>query len=186
MRKKWIVGLFFCAMIMALFCNNKIDVAAKPAKLYLNTTKKTMYLGQKYNLDIKKIVPATAAKSVTWSSSARKYASVNSQGVVTAKRSGTIYITATCKQNKKVKATCKVKVKYGVKNTSMQMNKKSSTIYEGKTTQLSIKKWKPSNTTKKTVKWTTSNKSIATVNSTGKVTGKKYGNFLMAMFGMWK
>ena len=48
-----------------------------------------------------------------------------------------------------------------------KLNKKSATIYVGKTVQLKV------NNNKKKVKWSTSNKKIAIVNKKGKVTGKK-------------
>lgn len=50
-----------------------------------------------------------------------------------------------------------------------KLNKKSATIYVGKTVQLKV------NNNKKKVKWSTSNKKIAIVNKKGKVTGKKAG-----------
>lgn len=53
--------------------------------------------------------------------------------------------------------------------SKVKINKTSTTIYVGKTETLKI-----SGTSKK-VKWTTSNKSVATVSSKGKVTAKKAG-----------
>ncbi|MBD9055729.1 MAG: leucine-rich repeat domain-containing protein [Eubacterium ventriosum] len=50
-----------------------------------------------------------------------------------------------------------------------KLNKKSVTIYVGKTVQLKV------NNNKKKVKWSTSNKKIATVTNKGKVKGKKAG-----------
>ena len=49
------------------------------------------------------------------------------------------------------------------------ISKKKVTVYVGNTTTLSVKG------TKKTVKWKSSNKKVATVSSKGKVTGKKTG-----------
>ena len=51
-----------------------------------------------------------------------------------------------------------------------KINKKSATMYVGQTTTLKI------SGTKTKAKWSSSNKSIATVNSKGKVTAKKKGN----------
>ena len=50
------------------------------------------------------------------------------------------------------------------------ISKKKVTVYVGNTTTLSVKG------TKKTVKWKSSNKKVATVSSKGRVTGKKTGN----------
>ena len=52
---------------------------------------------------------------------------------------------------------------------SIKLNKKKATIYTGDTLQLKL------NGTKKTVKWSTSDKKVATVSKTGLVTAKKAG-----------
>ena len=56
-----------------------------------------------------------------------------------------------------------------VEAASVKLNAKSKTLYKGKTTTLKVKG------TKKKVKWSSSNKKIATVSSKGKVTAKKVG-----------
>lgn len=56
-----------------------------------------------------------------------------------------------------------------VQAATVSLNKKSTSVYIGKTTQLKV-----NNYTGK-IKWTSSNTSIATVSSTGKVKGKKDG-----------
>ena len=50
-----------------------------------------------------------------------------------------------------------------------KLNKKSATIYVGKTVKLKVKG------NRKKVKWSSSNKKVATVSSKGKVKGKKAG-----------
>ena len=50
-----------------------------------------------------------------------------------------------------------------------KLNKKSATIYVGKTVKLKVKG------TRKKVKWSSCNKKVATVTSKGKVKGKKAG-----------
>lgn len=52
---------------------------------------------------------------------------------------------------------------------TVKLNRKSATVYVGKTLQLKVKN------TKKKVKWSSSKKKIATVSSKGKVTAKKPG-----------
>ena len=58
---------------------------------------------------------------------------------------------------------------YTTQAVSIKINKKSKTIYEGNTYTLKV------TGTKKKVKWSSSNKSVATVSSKGKVTAKKNG-----------
>ena len=50
-------------------------------------------------------------KKVTYKSSDPKIASVDKNGKITAKKKGKVKITATSKENKKIKAECEVKVK---------------------------------------------------------------------------
>lgn len=56
-----------------------------------------------------------------------------------------------------------------IASKKIKLNKKSATIYVGNTVKLKVKN------SKKRVKWTSSNKRIASVNKSGKVTGKKTG-----------
>ncbi len=58
---------------------------------------------------------------------------------------------------------------------SIKIKQKDCTVAVGSSLQLSAT-ISPSNTTNKKIKWSSSNKKIATVTSSGKVTGKKIGN----------
>ncbi|MCI9147139.1 MAG: hypothetical protein HFG73_02555, partial [Hungatella sp.] len=93
----------------------------------------------------------------------RKVATVNKKGVVTGRKAGTAYITATYKgrTSKRMKITV----------AQVSLNKKSVKLSVGKTATLAAKY------NKKTVRPTfrTSNKGVATVNKNGKVTAKKKG-----------
>ena len=57
---------------------------------------------------------------------------------------------------------------------SIKIKQKDCTVAVGSSLQLSAT-ISPSNTTNKKIKWSSSNKKIATVTSSGKVTGKKIG-----------
>ncbi|OKZ56305.1 MAG: hypothetical protein BHV99_06830 [Clostridium sp. 26_21] len=59
--------------------------------------------------------------------------------------------------------------------TSISMNVSSTSVKKGETKQLSVK-FNPTDVATKSVKWTTSNSAIATVSSSGVVTGIKEGN----------
>jgi uncharacterized protein YjdB len=174
MRKRIITIVFGLAILLLAF-PIQASAAVKPKKIAISAKSKTMYVGQKYTLKVKSVSPATASNQVTWKSSYSRSASVSQSGTVTAKRSGIVKITATSKAKESVKAVCRIKVKYGIKNKSMKLNKTSATVYEGKTINLNISKWSPSNTTSKSVSWTSSNNTVASVNSSGKVTGKVAG-----------
>lgn len=143
------------------------SAATAPKKITLNKKSATVTAGKTVTLKVKAVSPTKASKAVTWKSSNTKYATVSSKGVVTAKKAGagkTVTITATSKYNKKIKATAKVKIVYA-KTTSVKLNR---TTLTGTTAKKPV-------TVKATVKgtyaapvtWSTSNKKVATVKSTG-------------------
>ncbi len=135
--------------------NPIIEVQAK-AKVKLNVTKKTIDKGKTYTLKV-----SGTSKKVKWSSSNKSVATVSSKGKVTAKKAGTATISAKV-DGKTLK--CKITVKNPIK-----INATSKTLYKGNTYTLKV-----SGTSKK-VTWSSSNKSVATVSSKGKVTAKKAG-----------
>ena len=112
-------------------------------------------------------------KTVTWSSSRTSVATVDANGKVTAVAEGTATITA--KAGDKT-ATCSVTVK---KNTvaveSVTLDKSSLELTEGETATLTASV-KPDNATNKTVTWSSSNQSVATVDQNGTVTAVAEGN----------
>ena len=167
---------FALAIMLALSSTMVIPVEAKAApkakKIVLNVTKKTMKVGQTTTLKVKKVSPSNASKSVKYSTSKKSVAIVDSKGKIKAKASGTATITVTSKSNSKVKATCKVTVKQPVKK--IQISKNVLAVQKGKTVNIKATV-KPKNASNKKLKYKTSNKKIATVNSKGKVKGIKNG-----------
>lgn len=117
------------------------------------------------------ISPANATnKTITWTSSDSSIATV-SNGKITAKKVGTAKITAKC-GSKSAAVTVKVTP---VLATSVTLNKTSTNMIIGnsETFKATIK---PSNTTNKTVKWKSSDTSIATVDQNGLVTAVSAGS----------
>lgn len=84
---------------------------------------------------------------------------MDSKGKVTAKKKGSAVITAKI-GSKKYK--CKITVK------ALALNKTKVTLEAGKSTTLKLD-------TNKKIKWSSSNKNVASVNAKGKVTAKKAG-----------
>ena len=131
-----------------------------------------MNTGNTYRLSVS-ISPASATgKSLKWNSSNGNVATVSSDGTVTAKSPGTANITCVTTDGSKKSATCTVTVKQGV--TGITLNKTSATIGVGNSTQLTANV-SPSNATNKSVKWSSSNTGVATVNGNGQVTGVGVG-----------
>lgn len=137
----------------------------------LNKTKATLKRGSTLKLTAK-INPTTATnKKVTWSSSNKNIVTVDSYGKVTAKKTGKATITVKTVSGGKT-AECTIQVVEPVK--SVKLNKQKLTLKKGKTFKLKAT-INPSNATNKAVTWSTSHKSIATVDKYGKVTAKKKG-----------
>lgn len=112
------------------------------------------------------VKPSNASnKSVTWKSSNTKLATVSSSGVVKGIAAGTVKITATTMDGK-YSATCTITVYTAVK--SVKLNKTSLTLKYGNSTTITPT-ISPSNATYKTVKWTSSDNDVVTVDSKGKI-----------------
>jgi len=141
--------------------------AATVASVTLN--KKEAILKKKKTLTLKATVyPETLEdKSLKWKSSDETIATVSSSGVVTGVKSGFVTITCTSVATG-AKATCEVIV------ATISLNKSSVTINEGKTVTLKPTVY-PTTLEDQSVKWKSSDKTIATVTSAGKVKGVKAG-----------
>ncbi len=151
----------------------KVTVVTAPTALKLSKTSATIYTTRSVKLKAT-VSPSTATnKAVTWTSSNRGVAQVTSDGTVKGIKAGTATITCKTKDGG-LKATCKITVKQKIAVTSIKLNVSSKNIYTGKTYKLTPQ-FTPSNATFKDVTWKTSNKSVATVDSEGRVKGLKAG-----------
>ena len=121
---------------------------------------------------IANIFPSDAAnRKVTWSSSDTKVVTVNSKGVVTGVNAGYATVTATTADGGYT-ATCNFTVYIPV--TGVRLNSKSATVPKGETILLTAKII-PDYASNSTVRWSSSDSSVASVNSAGQVSGKKVG-----------
>jgi alpha-amylase len=120
------------------------------------------------------VLPSNATdQTVTWTTSNSSVASV-AEGVVTGVAEGTAVITATASNGLKATATVTVEaVEEDIEVTSITLDKSSVTIVQGATAALTATVL-PSDATNRTVTWTTSNSTVATV-SNGVVTGVTKG-----------
>lgn len=151
----------------------KVKVAKLNSKVSLNKKSIRIGLGQTYRL--KKTVWTNNSKNpgVTWRSSNKRIATVGSAGKVKAKRIGVTKITVTTKDKVKAKATCRVTVIRRV--TSVSLNTSYAVCYVGHTKKLKATV-KPKKASIKKLKWSSSNKKIAKVNASGKITGISEGD----------
>ena len=111
--------------------------------------------------------------NLTWTSSNPGVASVTN-GLVTAISSGTAVITVS--NGKGVSATCNVTVSSSVVTlTNITISPSEVSLKVNGTTHLTVEFY-PGNATNKTITWSSSNKSVVTVDGNGNVTGKKAGH----------
>ena len=153
-----------------------IELPVLATSISLNKTSAELIEGNTMQLTAT-VLPSNATnKTVTWTTSNSSVATVNSNGLVTAKAVGNATITARTTDGSNLSASCSVTVKQSsVLATSISLNKTSAEINTGGTLQLTATVL-PSNATNKTVTWSTSNSTVATVNSNGLVTAKSPGN----------
>ena len=147
--------MVFCICTIAPSVFPQMTNTVEAASIKLNKSKVTLELGKSMTLKV-----SGTKKKVTWSTSKKAVATVNKSGKVVANKTGTTVISA--KVDKKT-LKCTVVVK------APTISKKSVKLKVGSSVTLKM------NGTKSKVIWSSSNKSIATVNKYGKVTAKKAG-----------
>ena len=117
------------------------------------------------------VAPQNATnKIVTWTTSNKDVADVDSSGKVTAIGAGTVTITATAGQKT---ATCQVTVV--VLMDGIALNHTELAIDKGNTEQLTAKITPEDTTDDKTITWTSTSPEVVSVDAAGKVTALKPG-----------
>ncbi len=146
---------------------------AKPVtSITLSKTSLSLKVGATETLTATVLPSDASNKAVTWKSSNTAVATVSTSGKVTAVASGTATITATAQDGSGKSGSCSVTVTQPV--LGVTLNKTSVNLQSGGSINL-IATVSPSNASNKAVTWTSSNSSVATVSSSGKVTAKVAG-----------
>ena len=194
MRKKEIAKKIMAAlMVLAMLVTNlmvyqpqTVEAAAKN-RIVLENKYKTLYVGESYTMKASAFYKdgelqaskkknydtrLLAYKYFRFSSSNNKVATVSKKGVVKAKKKGTVTLTMTHIYDHRIKTSVKMQVK-AKKKGKITLAQKSATIGVGNTVKISVKSVK--NMGGKAMKYTTSDKSIATVSDKGVVIGKSAG-----------
>ena len=131
-------------------------------------------IGETSQLSISYTPTNTNMTNVTWSSSNSSIAAVSSNGLVTGVAQGSAVITATAKDENNNDITDSVTVTVSpIAVTGVSLDSNSAVIKAGKTFTL-VATISPTNATNKSVTWTSSDTSVATV-SAGVVTGVSAG-----------
>lgn len=138
----------------------------------LNRSKLTLYTkgtGKTATLKLTYLGQTIKGSQIKWKSNKASVVKVSSSGKVTAKKKGTAKITATYKGQS---FTCKVTVK----TPTLKLNKTKVVLHLKKAKTYTLKATANGKLVSgKKVEWSSSNKRIATVSKSGKVTAKRKG-----------
>ena len=168
---------FFTALIsvsialLLVSCNKEKDIPVTSVSIAQATAE--MYIGESVQLTATVLPNDASDKSVIWTSSKQSVATVSSTGKVTAIDEGVSTITASAGGKS---STCLVTVsKKIIAVTSVTLNKTILELTEGDTETL-VATVAPDDATDKTVTWSTSDQTVATVDNAGKITAVKEGS----------
>lgn len=140
-------------------CNVAIMKAPKPKSISIAPKGGTINIGQTLQL-VATLNPVGASTTLKWSSSSKKIATVDADGVVKGIKEGVVKITVSTANKKK--ATVKIKIADPTKPTKIELNRSGTvSLNLGSTLRLSAT-MSPS-TAQSDLKWTSSNKKIAKV-----------------------
>ena len=141
---------------------NTLQINALPGKLYINDTVQLTY----------SFTPEGAtATTVTWKSSDITIATVSATGLITGLKTGTVTITATSVDNPTLVATLEIQV-YEFESIELR-HPDNGVIKVGETVTLGVSVFP--NTITDTITYTSKTPSVATVSSSGQVTGVSEG-----------
>ncbi|MBR6985865.1 MAG: D-alanyl-D-alanine carboxypeptidase family protein [Ruminococcus sp.] len=162
----------------------KPDVVTEPSNkvssIKLSKTELNLSVGEG-DISYVTMLPATAwNKAEKWTSSDESIAVVDGEGWVVGLKEGTCVVTVTSVDNPNVKAEIKVNVHDPNKVTGIRVSKTSLNIAVGEG-DISYVTILPGSASDKGEIWTTSDESIATVDSEGWVVGKKPGKCVVTV-----
>jgi uncharacterized protein YjdB len=161
--KKSILSIFLCVTILCLPLPSQHVFALSTdsfAFIILSQYKAVVDIGDELCL----IALPSNGKVVSWKSSDSRVASVNTYGIVTAKKSGSALITAKVKN---AEASCYVTVN----KTKVILSASTLSMERGETKRLSA-----TTSNNATLTWKSSKKSIATIDDYGIITAIKPGS----------
>ncbi|SKD00934.1 Por secretion system C-terminal sorting domain-containing protein [Chitinophaga ginsengisegetis] len=141
--------------------------------LTLDSTSANVFAGSTLQLNAT-INPAKASnKGVVWTSSDTTIAKVSSNGTISGIKQGDVIVTATSVDNPLIAAQANIHVA-NVLATGLTLQPSTAIIGEKDTLRVKVN-FLPANTTIKKVSWSSSNVTVATVDSTGLITAIKQG-----------
>ncbi len=159
------IALLLIIILPAFFSCTEKEQEIRVESVTISMPSAELEIGKTLQLSATVTPTGATNKDITWSSSNPSVASISAAGLVTALSEGTTTITAAADGKK---GECKVSVvKAAIAVTEVKLDKTELTLYEGEEETLTTTVL-PDDATDKTIVWTSSDNSIATVES-GKV-----------------
>jgi uncharacterized protein YjdB len=156
-------------------CN--VNVITYVTGITLNKTKMTLTKGSAETLTATVSPAGASQQDVLWSSSDENICTVDSSGNITALNVGTAEISATTKDGNYT-AKCAVTVEIPV--SGVTLNKTEITLEKGFSEYLSATTT-PADATNQKMVWVSSNKTVCTVNQSGKITAVANGTAVITV-----
>ncbi len=144
-----------------------VTVTDRPSEFALTELSQEIAIGDTVQI-VNRLLPSKSSDPITWKSDNENIATVDKNGAVTAISQGSCEITATTASG--LKDTVTVRCVIAAESLSIPMDTRS--VYQGKEFNLSVEL---SVGSEERVIWRSSDPSIVSVNSKGKVTGVSFG-----------
>ena len=146
-----------------------VTVTEKPAELSLSAPEGELAVGEIFQLS-GITSPSTSKDLITWESDDENVAAVDEAGKITAVGQGKCTVTATAASGLKSSA----EIKCIIPAESLRLNQETRDVYQGKEFNLKASVTPPES--EQRIVWKSSDPSVASVNSKGKVTGRSFGS----------
>ncbi len=162
------------------FATILVTVRNKITSIAFDSSSKSVAVGGKLQLNVTFTPSSDVNKTLSWTSSDTSVVTISDTGEITGVSVGYAVITCVSEDLGITGAiTCMIQVTNAVVDaTDFSILPSDPSVYAGSTTQLSTK-FTPDNTTNTTVTWSSSDKTIATIDDTGLVTGVASGQALI-------
>ena len=147
----------------------KVTVTEKPTEFALLAPEDELLVGESVHI-ASTVCPSTSKDLISWESDNENVAAVDDNGNITALSQGKCTVTATASSGLK----SSVEVKCVIPADSLHLDKETRNVYQGK--EFNLKASVTPDQSEQKIIWRSSDPSVASVNSKGKVTGKSFGS----------
>jgi uncharacterized protein YjdB/uncharacterized protein YkwD len=152
-----------------------------PVSVKINYMPEQIWVGSSFTVSAS-VAPANAKRDVVWTSSDPDIVSISDQGVMKGLREGTAVITVACAGNPAITDSAAITVKNPDSQppSAVTLNRTSASlcVAESLTLKATVK---PANASDSSVTWTSSDSSVAAVDQSGTVRGKKTGTAVITV-----